>query len=233
MSIDTFGVRRIRNFDRRSFLKVAGPAALFFGCQRPHKPIKGVPAFSYQSIPGVFSTVRRVVILPTGNETKHRGAEEIFQKALAEALQATGHFEVIRLAPADLEGLPPPVPSMASYSEKLLALLSRRYRAEGVAFSTLRSYHPYWPMRIGASVNVVDTREAVTMASVDGIWDASQESIARQARGFFARQTFQQSLPHNDLILHSPRNYSAFVAYQIATAIVADAKRTHQTFDAR
>jgi len=203
------------------------------GCRAKSKNDHHAPAFSYYQAKFQPVPIRRVVLLPLMNETHQPHAEEVLRDAMAEQLRAAGLFEVLVLHPHDLHELLPPAPSLATFDTQTLVQLAHQYHADAVLFGSLRSFHPYWPPRIGVTLHLVETSEAMTLASIDGLWDASDESIARQARGYFEHQSPQAVLPQSELVLHGPRYFSNFVAFQITQALTRGAQSATTASDGR
>jgi hypothetical protein len=192
------------------------------GCKTPPATTDTAAAFSYYRAGEASPPVRRVVLLPLFNETPHRDAEELIRQALAEQLRSAGPFEVVTPDQLQLRGFPPLCRSLADVDERLLLEARERFQADAVLIGSLRHYHPYWPPRIGVTLHLVETTEAMTVASVDGMWDAANESVAKQARGHLANLTPKRTIPESELILHSPRYFSRFVSYQVTKALGGD-----------
>jgi len=162
--------------------------------------------------------IRRVVLLPTEHEPTQAAAAERLRTALTSEIRATGLFEVIA----------PPIEEFGCWdnsnlaygwvSAEVLGELSLRYSADGVIFSSLGDYHPYSPPRIAATVHLVGIREAATLVSVDGTWDARNESVSRTALQYSNVLAPSERMGRADIVLQTPVYYEKFVANQVAYA---------------
>ena len=103
---------------------------------------------------------------------------------------------------------------LTDLDEHLLVAARRKFHADAVLVGTLRHYRPYWPPRIGVTLHMIETTQAVTVASVDGLWNADDKTVAKQARGYFETLSPKTTLPQSEIVLHAPRHFSNFVAYQ-------------------
>ena len=97
--------------------------------------------------------------------------------------------------------------------------LAKQYQADAVVFSSLTDYHPYWPPRVGVKLHIVSTHEAVTLASIDGLWDAKNEPVALAAENFYCQLSPKSTLIRPDTILYAPSYFQKFVAHQIVGAL--------------
>jgi len=165
--------------------------------------------------------VGRVVLLPTEHHPSQSEAAERFRTALASELRATGLFEVVA----------PPVTEFGCWDSSnltygwvptsILRELSLRYSADGVVFSSLRDYHPYSPPRIAATVHLVGTRDAATLVSVDGVWDARNEAVSKMTQEYAGLLSPTHETRRPDIVLHTPSYFEKFVAGQIAHAFAS------------
>jgi hypothetical protein len=99
--------------------------------------------------------------------------------------------------------------------------LALGYSADGVVFSSLRDYHPYSPPRIAATVHLVGTHDAATLVSVDGVWDAQNEAVAKMAHEYAGLLTPTHETGRSDIVLHTPAYFEKFVAGQLARAFAS------------
>src|SRR4051812_38858806 len=190
-------------------------AAILDGCTTTQAPL--ITTFSHFRADGLNAApVRRVLLLPMSNETEFPYVEDEISDALATELRAAGLFEVVRAARETDESCAASCcRSNGTFDERQLIDLAERYQVDGVIFGTVTNYNPYWPPRIGINLQLVGTHEAVTLASVDGLWDARDEHIAAQAQQFyFCRLTPKATVPDSDLMLHAPQYFQKFAAAQ-------------------
>ena len=193
-------------------------SCLLIGCAHP-PPVPGPPTFSSYRAPDFdYWAVRRVVLLPAETQTRYADEAERFRANLASELRATGLFEVVELPPYAFE-CPSTAVLHGTFPEHLLVDLARRFQADALLFTNVTQYQPYAPPRIGAKVHLVSTKQAITLATVDGVWDARDESLACEARAFYAQISSAHSVPRCELVLQSPDLFQKFVARKIAGAL--------------
>ena len=179
------------------------------------------PTFSSYRAPDLdFMGIRRVVVLPVENHTRYVDGADQFCANLANELRATGLFEVVQLPPAPYD-CPTSTVLEGTFPEPLLVDLAQRFQADGVLFVTVTEYHPYFPPKLAATVHLVNTEEAVTVATVDGVWDGRDEALARTAQAYSCQLSPTYTIPRCDFVLHSPDLFQKFVAHQIAASLAA------------
>ena len=71
--------------------------------------------------------------------------------------------------PPSAVGCPPWLVWQGTFPGPLLVDLARQFQADAVMFLCLYEFQPYAPPRVGVTVHLVSTREAITIASVDGV----------------------------------------------------------------
>lgn len=179
------------------------------------------PTFSRYRAPDFdFYGIRRVVVLPAENQTRYPDAAEQFRANLANELRSAGLFEVVEL-PVYNRICPSTAGLQGTFPEQLLVDLAKQFQAEAVLFVNVNEYHPYSPPKLGATVHLVSTHEAIALASVDGMWDARDGALAAEAQGYYHQLSQNGSLPRRELVLHSPDLFQRFVARKIVAALSA------------
>lgn len=164
----------------------------------------------------------RVVVLPVDGLEDDPVAAAIVTDALLAELQDVGPFELVPPEPIEFaRGVPHPSPALPVPDQ--LADLAARHRADAVLFTTVTSYEPYSPMRLGLSVRLVSVQDGATLVGIDTVRIASidvpPDSAACSGFG-----------PHDD-IWHaeaalagcSPRYFARYVAHQVAEALAVEA----------
>jgi len=192
------------------------------GCPRRRVEVVVPPPFSSYRVPGLEELgIRRVVLLPVEHKPSESKAAERFRDALASELRATGLFEVVAPPTTEFGCWDPSNLTYGWVSASTLQELTFAYSADGVIFSSLRDYHPYSPPRIAATVHLVGTRNATTLASVDGVWDARNEDITKMAQEYAGQLTPTDEVGRPDIVLHTPAFFEKFVASQLAHAFAS------------
>lgn len=211
-----------------SFLLLAFAMLSLSGCPRRRHEVSAPPCYSCYRMPGFEQVgVRRVVLLPTEHQPTQAEAAERFRTTLASELRATGLFEVVA----------PPLSEFGCWESSNLAYgwvstsvlneLALGYSADGVVFSSLRDYHPYAPPRIAATVHLVGTHDAVTLASVDGVWDAQNDAVEEMALEYAGLLSPADETGRPEVVLHTPAYYEKFVASQLTSAFASQWPEHH------
>ncbi len=191
------------------------------GCARTPEVLPPHPTASWYRAPDfAMNEVRRVVVLPMEHPPQDLGAAQRVRQAMAAALQKTGHFEVL-FPPDDyftgwrddslVRGIP---------AAELLADLTRHFAVDGVVFSSLREYDVYGLPRISVVVHLVCTYNGMTLASVDGQWDAQDAAVASRAIAYAQHNHASHRLGDARMILKTPSWYERFVARELAGLLV-------------
>jgi hypothetical protein len=209
---------RRRGFRRWGCYLLLVPLALPLACARHRVAVLPAAYTCYRDSSFEQQAVRRVVLMPTENETTHGEAGRRFRESLAAELRAQGLFEVIAPPEGVFGECPLHTVAGGAIPPQLLLDMALQFNADGVLFSCLTAYHPYAPPRIGATVHLVTTREAATLVSVDGLWDARNEAITESAQDFAEHLALPGGTSGPDTILHAPTYFEKFVAWQIACA---------------
>jgi hypothetical protein len=163
--------------------------------------------------------VRRVVLLPTENETRYLKAGRRIREQLAAELKSTGLFQVIA----------PPVEAFGhcethlvahdGLPEDLLVDMARRFNADGVLISAVTDYHPYSPPRVGVTVHLINTRDARTLVTVDGMWDARDAAVAAYAQQVSRTLTSASGAEISPrMVIDTPAYFELLVARQVAAS---------------
>jgi hypothetical protein len=192
---------------------------LIVACARYQVTVATPPAYTcYRAPEFAQGAVRRVVLLPTENDTTYAEAAKRFRAGLAAELRATGVFEVVAPPEESLGDCPVRTVAECALPPRLLLEMAMRFNADAVLLSCLTAYHPYSPPRIGATVHLVSTREAATLVSVDGLWDGRNAATAMAARDFVGRLALSDGGRDGDAVLQTPAYFEKLVAWQIAHA---------------
>jgi hypothetical protein len=193
------------------------------GCaQIPRHAEPGTPTFSRYVAAGFDrNSIQRVLLVPLANESAEPRAAEDIRNALSAEIQSMGRYEVV-LAPAQLLcACSRRVRQHGEFDEVELLEIALKHQADAILFGAVTQHRSCAPPRIGLSLRLVSTSEAVVIASVDGLWDASDRTIAEQARGYHEWRVGQTySLLADDLILVSPHGYQRFVCHAATRALL-------------
>ncbi len=201
---------------------LSGVVIMVIGCATDPQP-PPQPCYSYYLAPSFLTptspAVRRVVLLPMENRTFYAYASIEFRDVLVAEMRSAGLFEVVSLPEETTQSWYRSVHSQGRFQEDALVELAKQHQADAVVFSSLTDYHPYWPPRVGVKLHIVSTHEAVTLASIDGLWDAKNEPVALDAQNFYCQLSPKSTLIRPDTILYAPSYFQKFVAHQIVGAL--------------
>lgn len=196
-----------------------------------HRPQPGPPTFSQYHLEGwQWERVGRVVVLPFRNETGYtrneagytRVGDEAREAFIAE-MQKVGRFEVIPTAQDDRAYLAAVSRCGGRFDEALLYDIAKATSADVVVYGVVTTYSPYPRPRIGLVLQAVGPEEAKVVASVDGLWDTTDQAIAERIRLYY-RQRAKETPPWvrnhkiasddsfaGELALDSPNLFRRFV----------------------
>jgi hypothetical protein len=184
------------------------------------------PTVANYHAPGFdWSSVRRVLVLPVGNESDYTRAGDEFANAFSTELQALGVFEVVSPPIGSDPRLAEVVHRSGRFNEALMLELGRCHRADIVIASVVTQYSPYPKPRLGLVVQAVSPRDGLVAASVDGLWDTTR--LPDQVRAKLYYRQLPQRHPWiadhkiapddgyaDELALDSPRLFQRFVCHE-------------------
>ncbi|HZU35598.1 MAG TPA: hypothetical protein VFA18_06815, partial [Gemmataceae bacterium] len=155
-----------------------------------------------------------------------RVAEEM-GNALATELQQLGRFEVVQ-APPDIHArLSHHIREHGQFNEAVMIELARCFRSDVIVLGAVTQYSPYRLPRLGLTLQAVSPGDCAVVASVDGVWDTTQQSVADRARAFYAfgkrhslRAQNKDQPFADELALEAPRLFQRFVANEAADVLV-------------
>ncbi len=202
------------------------------GCA--HAPPLSEPNVSqYHSRSFAWRGVARMVILPMRNEVPHQpGAAEEVRRSLHAELQQLAMFEAVPAPPELTARIACCVRDGGRFSEAEFVDLARCGGADVILVGTLTHYSPYQRPRIGLTLQAISPDLGKVVASVDGLWDATDHDVADRARAYYARvRTFKDHVCDTllgrwensygtDLVLESPHLFQRFVCSEAARLLV-------------
>ena len=144
------------------------------------------------------------------------------QRVISTRLRQAGLFEVIDLTddsvpPCDIEAV-----AKGQYPTAILVHAYHQHSADAVLFGAVHEYNPYGPLSVGLTLHLVDTREAVTNASVGGHWSTSSEHVRRAFEEFVAQR--QSEVADRHAALFSPTAFVDFVVVQLIAGLARNNK---------
>jgi hypothetical protein len=205
---------------RKVCLLILVAVVVFVGCHTTRPQTE--PTFSYYHAPQFqWERVGRVLVLPFNNETSFPHVGEEVQNSLVTEWQQMGLFEVVP-APVDMPvALAHVVRENGRFNEVVLIQLARMYRADAIVMGTVTQYSPYTLPRLGLALQVISPGDATVAASVDGLWDAANLTIAQRARAYYRQHTKPRDEPFTvELVLESPQLYQRFVCCEAVSVLI-------------
>lgn len=228
---------------RTAAVAVAALAGVATGCHlldrvreardanRPLPP--GPPTYSQYHLPGWdWNRTDRVLVLPFLNESPHTRAGREVQAALESDLQQLGRFEAVAGPRDDEAKLSRAVHRSGRFDEALLLELGRATRADVVVHGTVTQYSPYPRPRLGLVLQAIGPLEGKVVASVDGVWDTTDQRVADRVRAYY-RQRPKERAPWvrnhqiasddsfaEQLALDSPALFQRFVCHEAVQALM-------------
>ena len=131
-------------------------------------------------------------------------------------------FEIIQLSTNDLQDLfgYKRLPSTGRLPANFLKRIEDQTGANGVLFVDLDSYKPFRPMSLGVRSKLVDLKTGEFMWAIDETFDAGHASVIVGASQFQEiSQVRALSDRTNGSVLHSPRNFTKYVASTIFSTL--------------
>ena len=118
------------------------------------------------------------------------------------------------------------------FDELTMLELARQHRADVVVHGIVTFYSPYPRPRIGLVIQAVAPAEGKVVASVDGMWDTTDQAVADRCRLFY-RGGRRERLPFirnhvivsddsfaGELALDSPALFRRWVSFEAVHALV-------------
>lgn len=188
-------------------------AFAFAACGAAHEP-KAIN--SWLAEPADLANVRRIMVLPFGQESGVQADCNKVRDAFVAELQKLRRFEVV------------PLPSDASENEQLNRSLSRgrvssdalvrlcnRYAVDGVFLGTVTTFRPYQPQQMGMRTQLVSVHSGAPIWAVDAIYDTTERTTISDLRHFVEHTQRDDGNLHNwEMNLISPQKFTSFVAHR-------------------
>jgi len=154
----------------------------------------------FLSSPELPPTLKRVLVLPLacdGSGANLADGCQMLDPVLRALLIKTGKFEVVA---ADTETLRRCTGKMSWMGTEVLPAdffsgLKNIYGCDAVLFCQLTVFRPSPPLAVGWRLKLVDSATGKIIWAADGIFDASNLSVAKEAQTFQRREQ-----PHHNLI---------------------------------
>jgi hypothetical protein len=166
------------------------------------------------------------------NETTFsRVAEEVQQNLMGE-LQRLGRFEVVSAPADDRATLAASVRRGGRFDEAVLLDIARLSSADVLVHGIVSQYALHPRPRLGLVLQAVAPHLGKVVASVDGLWDTTDATLAERCRAFyrqrprplpaFIRNNFvvHDSVYTEELALDSPTLFQRWVCWEAALVLL-------------
>lgn len=171
----------------------------------------------------ILKTVGRVAIVPTalpegGLGHPHAEAAVQLQTALVAELRQEGPFETVFHNPPKGRPLQGALELRVADAlpSQVLQEVQRQSAADAILFSSLSTYHPYPPLRVGIKLTLVRVNDGVVLWQFDDGFNAGEPPTLNDARKFLREEMGMETDPPPALALDSPQR---FIRYGVARAV--------------
>jgi hypothetical protein len=179
----------------------------------PHEP-KAIN--SWLAEPTDLATVRRIMVLPFGQEAGVQADCNAVRDAFVGELQKLRRFEVVPLPSDALEDdVLNASLTRGRLSSEALVRLCNRYSVDGCFVGTVTSWRPYQPQRLGMRTHLVSVHSGAPIWAVDAIYDAAERTTIGDLRHFVEHTQRDDGNLHGwEMNLISPSKFTSFVAHR-------------------
>lgn len=163
-------------------------------------------------------TLDRVGLLPLeGNGLTDEQARAL-QATFYSELSRSTDFEIVVLAPDDLEEIPKSDPVRRGWYESATILeLSRRFTLDGLLIGTVTDAQTFHPQRLSVQFDLVSAETGLALWSSSVHLDAGEDRVRDGLQAFYSWGDGEDSSGEPwELSLHSPRRFARFAAWQVA-----------------
>jgi hypothetical protein len=164
----------------------------------------------------------RVALLPCYYPDSANSILNFCDQVFHQELSQERIFEIIQLSPKELKSLTghERIASSRNLPSNFLKIIEEYTSANGVLFIDLDSYKPYRPMSLGVRSKLVDLKSGEFMWAIDETFDAGHASVIVGASQFQdISQVRALSNKTNGSVLHSPRNFTKYVASTVFSTL--------------
>ena len=164
----------------------------------------------------------RVVLLPCSYPDPDNAILKFCDQIFYQELSQERIFEIIHLSTEELRSLVghKRVSSTQRLPANFLKILEDYTSANGVMFIDLDSYKPFRPMSLGVRAKLIDLKTGEFMWAIDETFDAGHASVIVGASQYQdTSQVRALSDRTSGSVLHSPRNFSKYVASTIFSTL--------------
>ena len=182
-------------------------------------PFKPTNIYPIERLPLHFT---RVVLLPCFHNDLDNSILKFCDQVFYQELAQERIFEIIQLSTDDLHNIigHKRLSSTGKLPANFLKIVEDYTGANGILFVDLDSYKPFRPMSLGVRSKLVDLKTGEFMWAIDETFDAGHASVIVGASQFQEiSQVRALSDRTNGSVLHSPRNFTKYVASTVFSTL--------------
>ncbi|GAB4146105.1 MAG: hypothetical protein Fur0037_14130 [Planctomycetota bacterium] len=181
------------------------------------RPPEKKPINCYLADSRDLMNVRRIMVLPFGEEPGLGSDRERIRSAFITELQKLRRFEIVPLpeSASEVEGLNATVREGRVSTEAVVALADR-YHLDGVLTGIVTDWRPYMPQHLGLRTQLYSVHSGTAVWAVDALYDAADRSTISDIAHY--HETFEAddgSLHGRDMTLIAPTRFAAYVAHRV------------------
>ena len=183
------------------------------------EPFQPTNIYPIERLPLHFN---RVVLLPCSYPDPDNSILKFCDQIFYQELSQERIFEIIHLSSEELRSMVghKRVSSTQRLPANFLKILEDYTSANGVMFIDLDSYKPFRPMSLGVRAKLIDLKTGEFMWAIDETFDAGHASVIVGASQYQdTSQVRALSDRTSGSVLHSPRNFSKYVASTIFSTL--------------
>ena len=184
------------------------------GCLAPHR--LGMPSLASADVTNDYATydIRRVGLLPFGGERLTENQREEFQLAFLSEIGQSTPYEVVLLAPEDLEEVERSEPYRRGwYRPRTIIQISDRYSLDAILFGTVTQQRTFPPQLLTLRMDMVAAETGLVVWSGSVHLDADDQRVVDGLKIYYANEEDDQGW---QLALLSPERFARFAAFQVA-----------------
>ncbi|MBZ0152927.1 MAG: hypothetical protein K8J09_15495 [Planctomycetes bacterium] len=207
----------------RPLFAVAAAALLTAGCQIEAPPRPKI-VNSYLAEPTDLANVRRIMVLPFGQETGVMADCLLVRDAFVAELQKLRRFEVVPLPSEAVEAadLNRSV-ARGRLSTDAMVRLCSRYALDGVFVGTVTSWRAYTPPHLGLRTQLVSVHSGSPIWAVDAIYDANDRTTISDLKHYDGQSVHEDGNLHGwEMNLLSPTKFTTYVAHRFVGTWIED-----------
>ena len=162
--------------------------------------------------------IKRVGLVPFGGAELDAEGDLALQDAFLSEMSRSAHFEIVRLAGADVDEIPGSEPYRRGwYKPATIIDLAARYKLDGLLVGTVTQRHPYPPQSLGVELDLVAAETGLVVWHGSIFLDATDDRVRRSLEEYYrSRNAAAGTKESAALTLLSPRRFAHFAAHHLA-----------------